>query len=333
MPRYRFGVRFTLSPPPDAVEVVKYAEARGADCIFTVEGRLATDGVTPLAMYLGHTSRIRLGTGILPLWTRHVVTLAQTFATMDLYGPGRMILGLGAWWEPLATRVGVKRERPLRAMRETIEALRLLFRRDRPVTYHGDFVHLDGAFLDHAGLGRHDVKLYIGAGGPEMRRLAGAVADGVVLNGKQTLEVTRRAIQEVREGAIAAGRRPEDVEIVKPLTIVLTPDKRAAILAERPILAQYIAQQPHIGVLMEADPDLVARLRELLKWPTSPAAVQEAGTLVPPELIERMGCYGEADEVRERIDRFMALGADVLLWDSSSPAPARQILDFLADGR
>ena len=41
----------------------------------------------------------------------------------------------------------------------------------------------------------------------------------------------------------------------------------------------------------------------------------------------------DADEVRARIGEFMALGADVLLWDSSSPAPARQILDFLAESR
>jgi 5,10-methylenetetrahydromethanopterin reductase len=332
MATQRFGVRFTPTPPPDALDVVKYAEDRGAACILTVEGRLATDGLTPLAMFLAHTRRIRLGTGILPLWTRHVVTMAQTFATMDMYGPGRMMLGLGAWWEPLASRVGVKRRRPVRAMRETIEALRLLFRRDRPVTYHGEFVHLDRVFLDHAGDRGHDVKLLIGAGGPQMRRLAGEVADGVVLNGKQTPEITRRAIEDVRAGAESAGRRLEDLEIIKPLTIVVTRDKRQAIEAERPVLAQYIAQQPHIAPLMEADPELVRRLREVITWPTTPAAVQEAARLVPPAMIERMGCYGDEDEARARIREFMSLGANLLIWDSSSPAPARQILDLLAEG-
>ena len=332
MPSPRFGVRFILSPPPDAVAIVKYAEDRGAECILTVEGRLATDGVTPLAMFLAHTRRIRLGTAVLPLWTRHVVTIAQTFATMDMHGPGRMIVGLGAWWEPLATRVGVKRVRPLRAMRETIEALRLLLKRDRPVTYHGEFVHLDGVFLDHAGDQSHEVKIFVGAGGPQMRRLAGAIADGVMLNGKQTPQITRRAIEEIREGAASAGRRPEDVVIVKPLTIVLTKNKRDAVEAERPALAQYIAQQPHIAPLMEADPALVRRLQETIRWPTTAAAIQEAAQLIPPEMIERMGCYGDEDEVRARLRQFTALGADVLVWDSSSPAPPRQILDFLAEG-
>jgi len=62
------------------------------------------------------------------------------------------------------------------------------------------------------------------------------------------------------------------------------------------------------------------------------AAIEKAAPLVPPEMIERMGCYGDEDKVRARLREFTAPGADLVVWDTSSPAPPRQILDFLAEG-
>ena len=52
-----------------------------------------------------------------------------------------MLLGVGAWWDPLAAKVGVSRARPLRMMREVVESVRALLRCDGPVGYHGEFVH------------------------------------------------------------------------------------------------------------------------------------------------------------------------------------------------
>ena len=50
-----------------------------------------------------------MGSGVIPIWTRNVGLLAATFSTLDELAPGRIMLGLGAWWEPLATKVGVDR--------------------------------------------------------------------------------------------------------------------------------------------------------------------------------------------------------------------------------
>ena len=66
------------------------------------------------------------GSGVVDCWTRNPARLASTFSTLDDLAPGRMILGIGAWWEPLASKVGVQRRRPLKAMREIVEACRAL---------------------------------------------------------------------------------------------------------------------------------------------------------------------------------------------------------------
>ena len=69
------------------------------------------------------THRIKVGSGVISMWTRNPALIAQTFSTLDDLAPDRIMLGLGAWWEPLASKVGVRRERPLTAMREIVEVL------------------------------------------------------------------------------------------------------------------------------------------------------------------------------------------------------------------
>ena len=91
--------------------------------------------------------------------------------------------GLGAWWDPLATKVGIDRAKPLRVMREVVTAVRGLLANET-VTIDGDHVHLDGVELDYVYQERRpkDVPIYIGATGMQMMELAGELADGVVLN-------------------------------------------------------------------------------------------------------------------------------------------------------
>ena len=114
------------------LEMVKYAEERGFSEIWQADTRLARDCIVMMSAFLTETKRLRFGSGILPIWTRNPVVIAASWSTMwelggKVDGQGRLMLGLGAWWEPIASRVGVKRERPLQAMRENIEAIRQLF--------------------------------------------------------------------------------------------------------------------------------------------------------------------------------------------------------------
>ena len=94
----------------------QWAEEHGFAGIWMGEGRLANNAIVPITLIAAHTKRINVGSGILPYRTRNPALMAVTWKTLDGLAPGRMRLGLGAWWEPLATRCGLPNSKPLKAM-------------------------------------------------------------------------------------------------------------------------------------------------------------------------------------------------------------------------
>ena len=167
----------------DAIQHVQYAESRGFEAVWQAESRLVRDAIVPMAAFAATTSRIRIGSGVINNWTRNAAVIAATYLTLDDLAPDRIICGIGAWWDPLASKVGIDRHKPLLAMREVVTAVRQLLNRER-VTFHGEFVHLDDVELDvvHGRKTPRNVPIYIGATGPKMMALTGEIADGVVLN-------------------------------------------------------------------------------------------------------------------------------------------------------
>ena len=106
------------------IELVQYAESKGFDAVWQADSRLVRDAVVPMAAFAATTDRIKIGSGVIDCWTRNPARLASTFSTLDDLAPGRMICGLGAWWDPLAAKVGIDRARPLTVMREVVTAVR-----------------------------------------------------------------------------------------------------------------------------------------------------------------------------------------------------------------
>ena len=117
-------------PIRDGIRYCQDAEARGFEAVWQAESRLVREATVPMAAFASHTQRLRIGSGVVNTWTRNVGLLAATFVTLDDLAPGRILLGLGAWWDPLARKVGISRTSPLQCMRETIEACRALFTLD-----------------------------------------------------------------------------------------------------------------------------------------------------------------------------------------------------------
>jgi alkanesulfonate monooxygenase SsuD/methylene tetrahydromethanopterin reductase-like flavin-dependent oxidoreductase (luciferase family) len=107
-------------------EFVRYAEAKGFDAVWQAESRLVRDAVVPMAAFATVTDTIKVGSGVADCWSRNPARLAATFASLDDLAPGRIILGLGAWWDPLAAKVGIERRKPLTVMREVVTVCRAL---------------------------------------------------------------------------------------------------------------------------------------------------------------------------------------------------------------
>src|ERR687897_1931562 len=189
-------------PIRDGIRYVRRAEELGFEAVWQAESRLVREATVPMAAFAATTSTIRVGSGVVNCWTRNVGLMASTFITLDDLAPGRIILGIGAWWDPLAAKVGVARTKPLTVMREIVTTVRALLANET-VTYDGEYVHLDGVELDYVHQERRakQVPLYIGATGMQMMALAGEIADGAVLNYLVSPAYNERAMAALAEGA------------------------------------------------------------------------------------------------------------------------------------
>src|SRR3954451_8786325 len=124
-------------PIREGMTIAQYAEAQGFEAVWQAESRLVREATVPMAAFLPCTETIKVGSGVVNNWTRNPALLASTFASLDDLAPGRVILGIGAWWDPLAAKVAITRTKPLLAMRETIQAVRRLLT-DETVTFDGE---------------------------------------------------------------------------------------------------------------------------------------------------------------------------------------------------
>ena len=299
-----------LHPLREGMEYARYAEERGFEAVWQAESRLVREATVPMAAYAAVTSRITVAAGVIPIWTRNIGLLAATFATLDELAPGRVILGLGAWWDPLASKVGIDRRKPLRAMRETVEATRRLLAMER-VTYHGEFVHLDDVEIDivHGDRSPKHVPIYIGATGMQMMELAGAIADGAVLNYMVTPAYTERALAALAAGARKAGRSLDEVDRPQLVVCSVDHDRALALDRSRELLTQYLGQQPHIMKASGVDPGLIDEIGKVLTWPAGPAEIRRAMRLVPDDVVQQITASGSPDECRAKVTEYVDAGA------------------------
>jgi 5,10-methylenetetrahydromethanopterin reductase len=294
----------------DGLDIVRYAESRGFEAVWQAESRLVRDAIVPMAAYAAVTERLKVGSGVINNWTRNIGLLAATFLTLDDLAPGRIICGIGAWWDPLARNVGIERRKPLVAMRETIEVLRRLLRMER-VTFHGEFHHVDGIELDvvHGRREPRHVPIYIGATGLKMMELTGEIADGVVLNYCVPPEYNTEALAALKIGAQRAGRRWEDLDRPQLVVCSVDPDRAKALDTTRELLTQYLAQQPHIAQASGVAPEIVTEIQSILGWPATHEQIRAAKHLVPDELILRITASGTPEEARAKVDEYRRSGA------------------------
>ncbi|MGE5225144.1 MAG: LLM class flavin-dependent oxidoreductase [Omnitrophica WOR_2 bacterium] len=294
----------------DGLDYARYAEKQGFEAVWQAESRLVRDAIVPMAAYAAVTDRIKIGSGVINNWTRNIGLLAATFLTLDDLAPNRIICGIGAWWDPLARNVGIDRRKPLTAMRETVEILRRLLNMER-VTFQGEFVHVKDIELDvvHGRREPRNVPILIGATGDQMMELTGEIADGAVLNYCVPPEYNDKALELLEKGAEKAGRSLADLDRPQLVVCSVDQDHDKAIDTTRGLLAQYLAQQPHIAKASGVSQDVVNQIQSILGWPATREQIQKAKHLVPEDLIDRITASGTPEEARAKVEEYRKHGA------------------------
>ena len=315
----------------EAVEYTQYAESSGFEAVWQADSRLVRDAVVPMAAFAAETEKIKIGSGVVDCWTRNPARLASTFSTLDDLAPGRIILGIGAWWDPLASKVGIERKKPLKVMREVVTTVRALLA-DETVTYSGDFVQLDGVELDYVYQERRpkEVPIYIGATGMKMMELTGEIADGVVLNYLVSPEYNKRAMEHLEIGASKAGRSIDEIDRPQLLVCSLAEDRKEALDGARLMVTQYLGQQPHIMKASGVPEELLDEIGQVLTWPATHEQVEAASKLVPDEVVQMICAAGTPDEVREKVAQYMEDGCTCPILYPLGP-DVRLMIDTFSD--
>jgi alkanesulfonate monooxygenase SsuD/methylene tetrahydromethanopterin reductase-like flavin-dependent oxidoreductase (luciferase family) len=301
---------------PKQLEYASHADRVGFDRIWRGESRLVRSGIVALTAYAQVTEDIELATGVLPIWTRNVALMAQTWTALhELAGP-RVSMGVGAWWEPLASMVGVDRKKPLRALWEYCTVAKRLFDLEN-VTYDGEVVKVDSIELDmiHTDVERANIPIYIGATGPQMNTMAGELAamgiiDGVYMNYLTPPSHTETIVQKQREGAEERGGDLEDVDRPQMIGVSMDEDADEAIDNARDLVAQYIGQQPHIRKHCGISQNVGEKIRsELNEWPASEADVNKVRDLVPDDVVTNVVAAGTPEDVVQKVRDYYDAGA------------------------
>ena len=319
-------------PLSDAIEYVQYAESRGFEAVWQAESRLVRDAIVPMAAFAATTSRIKIGSGVINNWTRNAAVIAATFLTLDDLAEDRIYCGIGAWWDPLAAKVGITRRRNLLAMREVVSAVRRLLNRER-VSFDGEFVQLSDVELDvvHGRKEPRNVPIYIGATGPKMMALTGEIADGVVLNYLVSPKYNESAMAQLEIGAKRAGKSVYDVDRPQLVVCSVDHDRGRALDAARKLVTQYLGQQPHIMKASGVSSDLLDEIGQVLTWPATEAQILEAMKLVPDDVVQMITASGTPEECKAKVREYMSAGATCpILYPLGEDV--RLMIDTFADG-
>lgn len=285
----------------DGVRLSRDAEGHGYTDVWSEESG-GTDGLSSLAAVATRTSRMRLGTAILPVFTRPPALLAMAAASVQDLSGGRFVLGLGTSSSIIVERwMGQSFERPLQRLREYVEVLREILS-GRKVRYEGESVQVLDFRLQHQAT--QPIPIYLAALGPNACRLAGRVADGVILFMKTSLGV-RQALEWVREGAAAAGRDPAELDCVLRIPVALDED---------PVALRPRARRAIVGYGMV---DVYNRSLARQGFEDETRAITEAWTAgdrtgateaVSDEMIEQLFAAGDRERCVDRIRTFRDAG-------------------------
>ena len=293
------GIRSTLD---HAAGDARKAEAAGYDAVWAAE--TSRDPFLPLLLAAEHTERIGLGTAIAVAFARSPMTLANTAWDLNGYSKGRFHLGLGSQIKPhIEKRFSMPWSHPAPRMREFISAMRAIWdcwQNGTKLDFRGDFyAHtLMTPFFNPGPSEYGPPKVFLAAVGEGMTRVAGEVADGMLVHGFTTeLYLREKTLPAVLEGLKTSGRTRSDFELSYPAFVVTGETEEqmtAAATGTRRQIAFYGSTPAYRGVLeLHGWGDLQPELNTLSKrgeW-------EEMGRLIDDDVLHAFAVVGKPDEV------------------------------------
>jgi 5,10-methylenetetrahydromethanopterin reductase len=276
------------------------AESLGFDGVSVFHDLGFQPSLFPLLEMARVTERIKLGAACLNPFLLHPVEIAGQAAALDLASDGRAYVGLtrGAWLD----RLGVRTERPLRAISETVEVVQRLLRGDESAYAGAVFPLAAGTRLGYPRC-RERIEVLIGTWGPRGLAMAGRIADEVKLGGCANPDMVRHARSLLDAASGAAGRAP--LGLVAGAVTVVDADGAAARARARTEVAMYLDVVAALDVTVQVPDDVLVPLRAAL----ASGDAEAAGRLIPDDVLDRFAFAGTPEQVATHAAALVAAGA------------------------
>ena len=285
-------------PVSNLVAQAQRAERMGLESVWVIDSQLICREVfVTMAAILAATSRIRVATGVTNPKTRHVSATACALATLNEMYPGRVLAGLGTGFSSLRT-IGRRRAR-LAEFESFASDLRDLLG-GRPCEFEGG---VSGRIAWLGGTG--NVPVLLAASGPQTTRLAGRIADGIILLQGVADDLVARAAAWVTDGRSqgAATSNSFSVTCWVPFGVAEASDEARAEVRPRVASALMQARPEHLG---DDDREVAERLRAAYDSFAHADRMPAHATLIPDDLIARYAVAGSPSEVVTRLGHLIA---------------------------
>ena len=315
------------------VELVQRAEALGYDSVWTAEA-YGSDAVTPLAFLAGKTQHIKLGTAIMQLAARTPANAAMSAATVDaLAGGGRFIAGIGVSGPQIVEGwYGQPWGKPYWRIKDYVEIMRKVFRREGPVAHEGREISLPYTGPGAMGVGkplksilhmRPDIPIYLGTGNEATVKLTAEIADGWLPLGfvPGSLPEYRPWLEEGFRRA-GGGKGFGNFEIQASVHVEVDADVKAALAKLKPEVALYVGGMGHRDKNFHKDimirrgfGQAADRIQELYLAQRK----DEAAAAVPDEWVDTKSLVGPPARIKQRYRAWEDSGLTGLTVRSKKP--------------
>ncbi|MEM2137194.1 MAG: 5,10-methylenetetrahydromethanopterin reductase [Candidatus Methanomethylicia archaeon] len=317
----RFGLELLpVTPVSDIVEISKYADNLGFDVIWVTDHYNNRNVYVTLTAIALNTKRVMLGTGVVnpyvanPLWT------ASAIASVDEVSGGRAILGIGAGDKATLDKMAIEWEKPLLAVRESVEVIRRLLKGE-VVSFDGKLIKSRGAALTYRPA--HEIQIYIGAQGPMMLSLASSLGDGILINASHPKDYDY-AMKIIKK---AAGDRFGKIDVVACTSFSIDRDSGVARRSVRPVVAFIVAGAGEEVLKRHGiDVEKVNVIRDYL----DKGKFKDASSTVSDDMIDAFSIAGTPSECVEKLDKLVKMGVTQIVFGSPIGKDRKLALELMA---
>jgi alkanesulfonate monooxygenase SsuD/methylene tetrahydromethanopterin reductase-like flavin-dependent oxidoreductase (luciferase family) len=303
----------------DIISAIQRGEEAGVH--YAVVGQSAVrDCFVGLCQIANATTKIRLGTNIVPIYTRTPTDLAMSVITLNEATGNRFrLLGIGAGGRlKIEPNHGVKVEKTPARTKEYIEIIRDILA-GKKLQYDGEFFQLNNAWIPQThgvGTAASDmagpvhVPIYVGATGPRVLRTVGAYADGWIINSLTTPEYIEWGKGMIREGAESVGRDPAEVALACSMVMAANPDPEKVWEAAQRACLYYLREDHHQFTMSKAG--LGERHKQIRETYLN-GDVDGALKLIDENVVNKIAFVGTPENVRRKIQEYERLGISLAI--------------------